>query len=615
MKRFLIGLLMLAVCFGAPAATTIQWFHQQPAVTALSNEMTAVFESGASNQYFSAPLSVLRQFTSGSTNGANAFFTNTVIQNLTNNYLFSTNLFATNVYENFVTNNYLFTTNLFATNVYENFTTNNYLFSTNLFATNVYENFTTNNYLFSTNLFATNTYVNFFTNDYAFITNLYTTNAYIEFLTNNYLFTTNLFNTNTYVLYFTNSWGWITNLQNVTMTNVILVSSNAYITNITANKLYVTNIYANGDAEFDHITVTNGITNLSLNANQFVGTDANKRLVSTLNGNTLTNSDGYTFVSMADTNWVLQQVAQFGAFEYFGGPTNSFAITNSTESVSRTNVFTCSVAPFVNASTSTISTLVLNAYARHAISTNKFDRIAAGPVSIETYPFRSGGGGTVSGHYEFYAVDCVSNIMYELGSGPSFTISATAPTLITTSFVITNGFTATNKCFACIAFKIDSAGSGGPSLHWAHGGVYAAHLNFVRPISSATINSTQITGTITNEIDTTSTVTATAYKVYTNSWAGATNSIDLTYGWVKYLAYTPCSVTGLTGKGSTGKKVQNTLLTITNAASTNITLYYTGTVRTGDGARSWTITNACEGVLSLEFDPNDSTNAVFRMFY
>lgn len=161
MKRLLFLLLWLSLCVPVRAAT-IQWYHQQPPVTGLSNEMTLVFETGASNQYVAAPLSVLRSFTSGSTNGANASFTNTYVQNLTNNYLFSTNLFATNVYENFVTNNYLFSTNLFATNVYENFVTNNYLFTTNLFATNVYENFTTNNYLFSTNLFATNEYVNFF---------------------------------------------------------------------------------------------------------------------------------------------------------------------------------------------------------------------------------------------------------------------------------------------------------------------------------------------------------------------------------------------------------------------------------------------------------------------
>lgn len=541
MKRFLILLMLLVVCLGASAATTIQWFHQQPEVTALSNEMRAVFESGASNQYFSAPLSVLRTFTSGSTNGANAFFTNTYVQNLTNNYLFSTNLFATNVYENFVTNNYLFTTNLFATNVYENFTTNNYLFSTNLFATNVYVDFFTNNWMVTTNLYATNTYIQYLTNDYA----------------------------------------WSTNIN---VLNDITVQSNVYVTNIiTAKTAYITNL-----------TVINTLT---------------------ANMDALTNSNGYVGAAMADTNWVLGQIANLGSYIYFLGPTNTFAITNSSESVSRTNIWKGSLVPYVTAATQTVSGLVLNAYVRHVISTNTFSAIEAGPISITSYPFRTGAAGTVSGHWEIYWVDTVSNIMHEIAAAPTQIIASTAPVFTQTSLTLTNGYTFTNKAYIACAFRLDSIGSGGPSLSWAYGGDYDAHLTFTRPLSSATINASQIVGIITNEVDTAGTVTATAYKVYTNSWAGATNSIDLTYGWVKYLAYTPCSVTGLTGKGSTGKKVQNTLLTITNAASTNITLYYTGTIRTGDGARSWTITNACEGVLSLEFDPNDSTNAVFRMFY
>ncbi len=59
---------------------------------------------------------------------------------------------------------------------------------------------------------------------------------------------------------------------------------------------------------FYSITVTNGITNQNLNASQFVATDANKALASTLNGNTLTNlSYQYTTNPVAALNVPWQQ--------------------------------------------------------------------------------------------------------------------------------------------------------------------------------------------------------------------------------------------------------------------------------------------------------------------
>lgn len=116
-------------------------------------------------------------------------------------------------------------------------------------------------------------------------------------------------------------------------------------------------------------------------------------------------------------------------------------------------------------------------------------------------------------------------------------------------------------------------------------------------------------------LDTNGVWAANAYQVFTNAWPGATNSVNMINQWQKYMAYTPCSITGLVNQSVGGKVVNNVLVTITNAASTNITLYYEGAIRTGDGARSWVITNACEGKLSLEYDPNGSTNGVFRMFY
>jgi len=137
-------------------------------------------------------------------------------------------------------------------------------FSSNAFITNLTVQNITNVTEVTSNLFSTNIFVS-----NAYITNLYTSNAYItnltvQFITNlNTLITSNLFTTN-------------------------LFATNLYVTNITANKITVQNIFSATNF-FGDVTVTNGITNLSLNASQFVATDGGKQLVSTLNGSTLTN--------------------------------------------------------------------------------------------------------------------------------------------------------------------------------------------------------------------------------------------------------------------------------------------------------------------------------------
>lgn len=107
----------------------------------------------------------------------------------------------------------------------------------------------------------------------------------------------------------------------------------------------------------------------------------------------------------------------------------------------------------------------------------------------------------------------------------------------------------------------------------------------------------------------------TGMTVSTNAWAGPTNTINMALNWSYYATYTPCSITGLTGNDPAGLYVASQLLTISNAASTNITVYLPASVRTGDGARSYTITNATVGKISFEYAPIPSTNAVFRLFY
>lgn len=60
----------------------------------------------------------------------------------------------------------------------------------------------------------------------------------------------------------------------------------AGLPNVLTNTFVLLQVVTNNT---DNLTVTNGLTNLALSASQFVATDAGKKLVSTLNGTTLTN--------------------------------------------------------------------------------------------------------------------------------------------------------------------------------------------------------------------------------------------------------------------------------------------------------------------------------------
>jgi hypothetical protein len=90
------------------------------------------------------------------------------------------------------------------------------------------------------------------------------------------------------------------------------------------------------------------------------------------------------------------------------------------------------------------------------------------------------------------------------------------------------------------------------------------------------------------------------YAVSTNSWSGATNAVDLTHADTYYVSYIPVSLTGVSGK--LGAYSSGVSLSISNAASTNITIDYTP-FRTSDGLRSSTLTNATIGEFWIKFSP------------
>ena len=98
----------------------------------------------------------------------------------------------------------------------------------------------------------------------------------------------------------------------------------------------------------------------------------------------------------------------------------------------------------------------------------------------------------------------------------------------------------------------------------------------------------------------------------TNTWAGPTNRLDLgTNGSLFYSTLGHCAVTGYTGNASFDAPA---LLTIRNGSGSNVTLTLHAQTMTGDGARSYTITNGLEAKISFS-KAFDRTNAVFRLFY
>ena len=100
----------------------------------------------------------------------------------------------------------------------------------------------------------------------------------------------------------------------------------------------------------------------------------------------------------------------------------------------------------------------------------------------------------------------------------------------------------------------------------------------------------------------------------TNAWDGPTNNLPMWLASQDYETATDCSITNILGVSN--NVVQHVLLTISNSAATDVTLRIPAQWRTGDGARSYVITNAGIGLLSVEYNPNGGrTNAIFRFVW
>jgi hypothetical protein len=278
--------------------------------------------------------------------------------------------------------------------------------------------------------------------------------------------------------------------------------------------------------------------------------------------------------------WANDQMATLGAYIFGGGPTNTFAVTNSDEIISRTNVFTGSIQPFSQVSTVQLSGFVVGAKILNIISTNIYQSIQRGPASMVTYTFKSGSG-TPTVHYELYAVDATNYTAYRLASSPPQVISHITPTWQAVSMTTTNDFVASNGCYVMVSFIVDAAPSA--TLYFVRGGPYNSHLTFVRPLSSATIDYSQVTGTpsypagptyvFSGKVTMISNVVVNVIDYTTNSHPSSGN-INLAKSFAAFATNNNTTFSGLANKdvGATNAQVVSLFITNSSAAAKTVVM-------------------------------------------
>jgi hypothetical protein len=105
------------------------------------------------------------------------------------------------------------------------------------------------------------------------------------------------------------------------------------------------------------------------------------------------------------------------------------------------------------------------------------------------------------------------------------------------------------------------------------------------------------------------------YATHTNTWAGPSNVVDLRFGDLYYRTFTPLAITGLTNKvRDVFGMVLPVMLTITNAASSNVTLTLPDGMIIPQRTNSLTISNASQFMLSIRYHPLAGTNAIRQQF-
>jgi hypothetical protein len=196
------------------------------------------------------------------------------------------------------------------------------------------------------------------------------------------------------------------------------------------------------------------------------------------NGAGITNTSGYSLGSMADTNWVLSQIASLGAHVYATGTTNTQGV------LTLTNKSQGWAAVPTTVTTNTVSAAA-GQYVRSIVSSNTFARFEAGPISIEAYAFRVGAAATsVSFHPEIYIYDPILSNLVEVAAAPSQVCQSNVPVLFDFSVSLPSSFVPTNASHIVWAWKVDGTNGTPTSLNFVSGGAYDSHLSFSVPAAS-----------------------------------------------------------------------------------------------------------------------------------
>ncbi len=137
---------------------------------------------------------------------------------------------------------------------------------------------------------------------------------------------------------------------------------------------------------------------------------------------------------------------------------------------------------------------------------------------------------------------------------------------------------------------------------------------YAETITNVTIRTVDLTahkGSVINLYSGDATFTNGIY-FQTNYWAGPTNTIDLRQADQYYATYTPLSITGFVNKSNSVS--ESVVLTITNAASTNVSLYFPAGIAPTNLMGGTVITNATSSIFSIRYHPLAGTNAMTKSF-
>jgi hypothetical protein len=303
------------------------------------------------------------------------------------------------------------------------------------------------------------------------------------------------------------SGGASTNSISLTKTNGVAVTA---VSNTNLDFVDGTNIHFTGTAVGGTVRISGSVT----------GTVASASTATT--ASIATNGpDGN---GLATTNFVINQIGGIGRFMFLTSTTNTGALAG------RTNNFQGWTSASSVTVTQDISVFNTGDYIRQTVSTQAISQVLQGPISVTSFAYRTGGGGTIQVHYEIYVYDTVSNVLYELGQSVPLTITTGPPTEYDYSISTTQSFFATNSSRLVAALKVDNAGTGADVIHLVNGGIYDAHVNFIQALSGITIDGSQVNGIVpaaTNVFPATNSLTISGTNVTVDLSLGNAFSLTL----------------------------------------------------------------------------------------